>query len=84
MLVMLNPSVGLIVLISSPLMRFTTVVLPALSRPLGAVEEGRTSEVVVGVLTLVRPPARPASGVGHVHHEDAHLALLGFDLLQDG
>lgn len=40
MLVMLNPSVGLIVLISSPLMRFTTVVLPALSRPLGTVEEG--------------------------------------------
>ena len=31
---MLNPSVGLTVLVSSPLMCFTMVVLPALSRPL--------------------------------------------------
>jgi len=31
---MLKPSVGLIVLMSSPFSRLTTVVLPALSRPL--------------------------------------------------
>ncbi len=31
---MLNPSVGEIVVMSSPLRRFTIVVLPALSRPL--------------------------------------------------
>ena len=33
---MLNPSVGLMVLMSSPLMRFTIVVFPALSSPLRA------------------------------------------------
>jgi hypothetical protein len=31
---MLKPRVGLILLVSSPLMRFTIVVLPALSNPL--------------------------------------------------
>jgi len=36
MVLMLKPSVGLMVVVSSPLMRFTTVVLPALSRPLRA------------------------------------------------
>lgn len=32
---MMKPSVGLTVLTSSPMTRFTIVVLPALSRPLG-------------------------------------------------
>ncbi len=34
MVLMLKPSVGLMVDVSSPFMRFTMVVLPALSRPL--------------------------------------------------
>ena len=34
MVLMLKPNVGLTVLMSSPLMRFTMVVLPALSSPL--------------------------------------------------
>lgn len=38
---MLNPSVGLIVVMSSPLSRFTIVVFPALSRPLGGGRGGK-------------------------------------------
>lgn len=34
MVLMLNPNVGLMVVMSSPLSRFTSVVFPALSRPL--------------------------------------------------
>jgi hypothetical protein len=48
---MLKPSVGLMVLMSSPFSRFTTVVLPALSSPLrraarrvAAARQGRASE----------------------------------------
>ena len=40
---MLNPSVGLTVLVSSPLMRFTIVVLPALSKPLQPVAAEQVS-----------------------------------------
>jgi hypothetical protein len=43
MVLMLKPSVGLMVLISSPFSRFTTVVLPALSSPLRRAQGGGVS-----------------------------------------
>jgi hypothetical protein len=80
MLVMLNPSVGLMVLMSSPLMRFTTVVLPALSRPLQGWVGGWAGETCVDASRRGRA-ALP--GGPDVHHEDAHLPLLGLHLLQN-
>lgn len=49
MVFMLNPSVGLMVVMSSPFRRFTIVVFPALSRPLSA-HAVRCPHVLVHVL----------------------------------
>jgi hypothetical protein len=43
---MLKPSVGLIVVMSSPFSRFTIVVLPALSSPLCAQQKWRGCQIV--------------------------------------
>ena len=79
------------VVMSSPFSRFTTVVLPALSRPLrrrGRARQARRQALACNGALGLRPcgvaqKAQRAAGAGRVHHEDAHLLLLRLDLLDD-
>jgi hypothetical protein len=80
---MLKPSVGLMVVMSSPLMRRTTVVLPALSRPLHVCGWKGTAAMRVGGAVCVCVP-RLELLLGGLHHEQTHLLLLLLDLLDDG
>jgi len=85
---MLNPSVGLMVVMSSPFSLLTIVVLPALSRPLqekdsknGAGCSDRLLNLAVSRSTQAR--SAPTTRY-YLHHEQPHLLLLGFDLLHYG
>ena len=86
---MLKPSVGLMLLVSSPFSRFTTVVLPALSRPLRRANPRRESACEGAAAALAHEgavaekDAAEAREGADVHHEDAHLPLLCLDTLDD-
>lgn len=54
MVLMLKPSVGLMVVMSSPLMRRTMVVLPALSRPLQQHREDTAAHSTFSASKLLR------------------------------
>lgn len=71
MVLMMNPSVGLTVLTSSFMTRFTIVVFPALSRPLCRWSQFRLDDNI----GLVIPSSQ---------HQDSHLLVLKACFSQNG
>lgn len=81
---MLKPSVGLISLVSSPLIFKTIVVFPELSRPLHAPQQHQSNLLFYTKkkkTTMAAAKIRYVlSGSRYVHHKNAHFFLFSLDL----
>lgn len=79
---MLKPRVGLMTLVSSPLIFSTIVVFPELSSPLRfpEKEKEKESEKTRQSLTSERVEREEKGGNGSIHHEDSHFLLFSLDL----
>ena len=75
---MLNPNVGSIVLISSPLNFFKIVVLPALSSPLL-----NSSRKKLKAVLFVNSENGKNKYFGRIQHQNPHLLFLLFHFLEN-
>lgn len=75
MVLILNPRVGLITLVSSPFIFKTIVVFPELSSPL------QPKKPIIHL--LIRYRDRDSTVDGYIHHEDAHFFLFSLDFSND-
>jgi hypothetical protein len=77
MVLILNPRVGLITLVSSPFIFKTIVVFPELSSPL------QPKKPIIHLLIRYRDRDRDSTVDGYIHHEDAHFFLFSLDFSND-